>query len=102
MPHRALMSALALSTILAACSTTAAPPMSDPTPPAQASCNHEAAQSMVGQPATQANVERARQLAGARIARVIKPGQMVTMEFIEGRLNVYTDEQGRIDRVRCG
>ena len=99
---RALLSALALTTLLSACTTTAAPPMSDPNPPAQASCNHEAAQSVVGQTATAATVERARQLAGARIARVLKPGQMVTMEYLEGRLNIYVDEKNVITSVRCG
>lgn len=100
---------LALTTaVLAACST-AAPPMSDPVPPsnpspspAPASCNHEPAQSMLGQPATAANVERARQLAGARIARVIKPGMMVTMEYIEGRLNINVDEKNVMIGIRCG
>ena len=99
---RLLLSTLALAPLLAACTTTAAPPMSDPQPPAQASCNHEPAQSLVGQPATPANVERARQLAGARIARVLKPGQMVTMEFIEGRLNIDVDASNVITHLRCG
>ena len=76
--------------------------MSDPQPPAQASCDPAPAQSLVGQPATAANVERARQLAGARTARVLKPGQMVTMEFIEGRLNVHVDEKNVIVRILCG
>jgi hypothetical protein len=102
MKLRVLLSAIALPTILAACTTTAAPPMSDPQPPAQASCNHEAATSMVGQLATPANVERARQLAGARTARVLKPGQMVTMEYIEGRLNIDVDAKNVIIAVRCG
>ncbi len=99
---RALLSALALSTVLSACTTTAAPPMSDPQPPPQASCNHEPAQSLVGEVATPANVERARQLAGARIARVLKPGQMVTMEYLEGRLNINVDEKNVITHLRCG
>lgn len=103
MPLRASLSVLALSTILVACTTTpAAPPMSDPTPPANAGCTPEPARVLVGQPATTANVERARQLAGARTARVLKPGQMVTMEFIEGRLNVYVDEKNVITRIHCG
>lgn len=99
---RLLLLPLALAPLLAACTTTAAPPMSDPQPPAQASCNHAAAQSLVGQPATPANVERARQLAGARMARVLKPGQMVTMEFIEGRLNIDVDASNVILALRCG
>ena len=86
---------------LAGC-TTPAPPMSDPTPPAAAQCHADAAQSLVGQPATTQNVELARQRAGAQIARVLKPGQMVTMEFREGRLNVYVDAANVISRIACG
>lgn len=103
MSLRILLPAIVLSTTLAACTTTtAAPPMSDPNPPAQAGCNAEPARTLVGQPATAANVERARTLAGARIARVLKPGQMVTMEFIEGRLNIDVDDRNVITNVRCG
>lgn len=102
MSLRAPLSAIALSTILVACTTTAAPPMSDPQPPALAGCNPEPARVLTGQPATPANVERARQLAGARVARVLKPGQMVTMEYMEGRLNIDVDDDNMIIRLRCG
>jgi hypothetical protein len=93
--------------VLTACSTNPAPPMTAPAPPSStdpspASCNHEPAQVMLGQPATPANVERARTLAGARIARVIKPGMMVTMEYIEGRLNIYVDEKDLMTQIRRG
>ena len=86
---------------LAGCTSTA-PPMSDPVPPARAQCHADAAQSLVGQPATTQNVELARQRAGAQIARVLKPDQMVTMEFREGRLNVYVDAANVITRIACG
>lgn len=100
---RLLLPALAVASLLSACTTTtAAPPMSDPQPPPQAHCDHEPARTLIGQTATQANVERARQLAGARIARVLKPGQMVTMEYLEGRLNINVDEKNVITDVRCG
>jgi hypothetical protein len=96
------LSFLALASMLAACTTTATPPMSDPTPSAGVTCDPAPAQSLVGQPATAANVERARQLAGARTARVLKPGQMVTMEYMDGRLNVYVDAKNVIERIHCG
>jgi hypothetical protein len=92
-----------LALALAGCtSTPSAPPMSDPNPPAVAQCHAEAAQSLVGQAATADNVELARQRAGAQVARVLKPGQMVTMEFREGRLNIYVDTANVITRVACG
>lgn len=99
---RALLSALALSLILPACATPATPPMTDPQPAAQDTCRPEPAKAMVGQSATAANVERARTLAGARMARVLKPGQMVTMEYLEGRLNIDVDANNVITNVRCG
>lgn len=99
---RALLPLATLCTALAACTTNPAPPMSDPTPPVAAQCNPQPAQSLVGQPATPQNVELARQRAGARIARVLKPGQMVTMEFMEGRLNIYVDARNVIENIRCG
>jgi hypothetical protein len=97
------MAAALCAIALAGCTTTPdAPPMSDPMPPAAAQCHADAAQSLVGQPATAQNVELARQRAGAQVARVLTPGQMVTMEFREGRLNVYVDASNVITRVACG
>ncbi len=94
---------LALGAMTLSACTTAAPPMSDPTPPQSASCNAEAAKpAAIGKVATAEAVERARNDAGARMARVIKPGQMVTMEFIEGRLNIDVDARNVITHVRCG
>ena len=97
----------ALVFALAACTGTPAspetpPPMTDPQPPAAAQCNVEPARALVGKQGTADNVEQARRLSGATVARVIKPGMMVTMEFREDRLNVDLDEAGVIRNVRCG
>jgi hypothetical protein len=97
------MAAALCAIALAGCTTTPdAPPMSDPMPPAAAQCHADAAQSLVGQPATAQNVELARQRAGAQVTRVLTPGQMVTMEFREARLNIYVDASNVITRVACG
>jgi hypothetical protein len=97
------MAAALCAIALAGCTTTPdAPPMSDPMPPAAAQCHADAAQSLVGQPATAQNVELARLRAGAQVARVLTPGQMVTMEFREARLNIYVDASNVITRVACG
>lgn len=99
----ALLSATVLGTSLTACATTpASPPMSTPLPPPTDQCRPEPAQSLVGQPATPANVELARQRSGARVARVIPHDRMVTMEYMEGRLNIYTDPSNVILRIGCG
>lgn len=91
------------ATVLVACTTTAAPPMSDPTPPAAMSCNADAAKpGAMGKVATADVVERARVDAGARTVRVLKPGQMVTMEYAEGRLNIDVDVRNVVTNLRCG
>ena len=105
MRHAPLLLTLAIGlTTLTAC--TASPPtMSDPTPtPApSAGCDAAAAKpAAIGKAATAAIVEQARIDAGARMARVLKPGQMVTMEYAEGRLNIDVDADNVITNLRCG
>lgn len=79
-----------------------ATPATPATPPAQRGCDPEAARSLVGQVATAEVVEQARSAAGAEIARTLKPGQMVTMEFHASRLNIDVDAGNTITNVRCG
>ena len=94
---------LALSVITLPACTASTPPMSDPMPPQTASCNADAAKpGVVGKLATAEIVEQARIAAGARMARVLKPGQMVTMEYAEGRLNIDVDARNVVTNLRCG
>lgn len=92
-PATVLLSLVAFT--FAACSTAPA------TPPAT-NCNAEATQVYVGKAATPAVIEAARKAAGAELVRTLKPGQMVTMEFLEGRLNVHVDAGNVILRAVCG
>lgn len=85
----------------------AAPPVTAPTPtpapaPMPATCNAEAARGAIGQTASAEVVEQARLAAGAAIARTLKPGQMVTMEYHGGRLNLDVDADNVVTGVRCG
>lgn len=83
-------------------------PAPTPTPapaPADAAtqCNADAAQSYIGQDASEATVAQAKAAAGATGAlRVIKPGQPVTMDFRADRLNVEVDDGNAIVRISCG
>lgn len=106
-----------------AAASPASPEPSAPTPPAQGddlrplpeggqagaapgaiedACNAEAAKSFVGKTADATVVEQARTAAGAQMVRALKPGQMVTMEFRAGRLNLDVDANNVITNVRCG
>lgn len=84
--------------LLAACASQPAPPA----PPLAMACDAAPAQRFVGQPATAANVEAARQAAGARTVRSLKPGQPMTMDYRGDRLNVLQDAAGKIDKISCG
>src|SRR3546814_11180429 len=66
-------------------------------------CDADAAQSYIGQDASEATVAEAKAAAGATGAlRVIKPGQPVTMDFRADRLNVEVDDDNAILRITCG
>ncbi|WP_324883845.1 I78 family peptidase inhibitor [Polaromonas sp.] len=76
-----------------------APPSSAPV---TAVCNAQGAQFAVGKAPVASLVEQARQRSGSYMARVLRPGQVVTMEFNAQRLNLDLDAAGVITRVRCG
>lgn len=70
--------------------------------PLGGTCNAQPVQGLVGQNSTAKVVEDARVRSGAHLARILRPGQMVTKEFDAQRLNLYVDDAGRITTVQCG
>ena len=95
MSQRSLL-LLPAALLLAACATPVTPP------PMTGQCNADAAQAHVGHAATAEMIEAARKDAGADSVRTLKPGQAVTMEYLAGRLNLYLDADGKIERIGCG
>lgn len=87
------------ATILAGCAQPGPAPA--PTPPGS-TCTAEPAAFAVGRQATPALIEEARRRAGASRTRVLRPGQVVTMEFDGSRLNLQVDAADRVLTVRCG
>jgi hypothetical protein len=65
-------------------------------------CDAARAQSLVGKPATAALGAEALRLGGARTLRWLRPGDIVTMEYREDRLNIELDPSSRVRAVRCG
>lgn len=65
-------------------------------------CNAAPAQWAVGKTNTIQHVEEARRRSGALMARVLRPGQAVTQEFNEERLNLHVDATGRVLKATCG
>ena len=65
-------------------------------------CDASKAQALVGRQRAAPLSAEALRLTGARDVRWIRPGDMVTMDYREDRLNIHVDAQGRVTRVRCG
>lgn len=83
----------------AACATTddAAPP-----PAPSHRCNADAVQDLIGRaPSSEVGAD-ALARSHSRTLRWIRPGDAVTMDYREDRLNINIDAQGRIERINCG
>lgn len=65
-------------------------------------CQASGADFAVGKQGTPALLEQARAASGAQIARLLKPHDMVTLEYRSERLNLNVNEQGVVNRVNCG
>ncbi len=87
-----LASLAALATI--ACATT-------PEGPA-GRCNADGLADLLGREGTSALGAEALRRSGARTIRWIRPGDAVTMDFREDRLNLNLDAGGRLERANCG
>ncbi len=71
-------------------------------PQASEACSLERLPPLVGEPASVELAERAMRLSGARRLRWIRPGDAVTMDYIESRLNVRLDASNRVEAFDCG
>lgn len=71
-------------------------------PPVSNGCDATKARWAIGEPASNALLERARVAAGARSARFLRPNEPVTLEYLGSRLNLELDAQGLVRTVACG
>jgi hypothetical protein len=101
--HLPTLAALAatISLFLSACAGPSTGPASNPAP-VSARCNAAPAQFALGRNADAALETEARTRASAKTVRILKPNQVVTMEFNAERLNLTVDDAGRVTRVSCG
>lgn len=102
MRYRPHLCVSTLFLLVAGCTTAVVQTPPPPPAPLTGSCVAEDANRAIGQAASDANVERATLDAGAKAARVIRPGQAITEDFSPDRLNIHLDERERIVRLNCG
>lgn len=95
---KSLIVAFALTMFVEAACAPVAPLPGVPT----GECSAKGLGDLVGRIATPSLVNRAKRRAGASVVRVLKPGQIVTMEYLNGRLNVNVDEKNRVKSFTCG
>jgi len=69
---------------------------------APAMCDAQPIQNMVGQPFSDSVSEAARQGSGSRSVRVLRAGEVMTMEYNASRLNIILDKSNAIEALRCG
>ena len=79
--------------------TAAAPP---PHARPGGTCHADRVQGLIGKAVDDAAAQQARQRSGARLLRVLLPGQMMTMDFRPDRLNIILGPDRVATRVNCG
>lgn len=101
---RALPIAMAsIAVVLTGCqSTSTATPSNSSATQSTGRCNSDAVANLIGQTVTPEILERAREQSGATSARILRPDDIVTMEYNSQRLNIYTDKRMKIERIGCG
>ncbi|MGH6785263.1 MAG: I78 family peptidase inhibitor [Novosphingobium sp.] len=82
------------------------PPITPPkkaTPPSgEDACGASKLGRWRGSQPTNSVMAEIRRASGAQRIRTIRPGDVVTMDYSESRLNVNIGEDGRIESFRCG
>ena len=80
----------------------AAPAVPPPPPRMQQICNDKPVQLYIGHNTVPSTVEMIRKKAGAYMVRVLGENQPATMDYNQERLNIITNEAGKITALRCG
>lgn len=65
-------------------------------------CNADALNDLVGRQASAELGADAMRRSRATRLRWIQPGDVVTMDYSESRLNIHLDSRNRVERIVCG
>ncbi|HEK1007249.1 TPA: hypothetical protein SMP92_000489 [Pseudomonas putida] len=102
---RASLATLLVAAVLAGCSTGGkSDGGSAATAPAgnDGRCEASGADFAIGKQGSADLLEQARKASGSQMARILKPHDVVTLEYRSERLNLNVNEQGVVTRVNCG
>ena len=104
---RASLATLLVAAALAGCSTggsSNAGGNGAPSAPAgnDGRCDASGAEFAIGKQGSAQLLEQARTSSGSQTARILKPHDVVTLEYRSDRLNLNVDDKGVVTRVNCG
>ncbi|MFJ3073712.1 MULTISPECIES: I78 family peptidase inhibitor [unclassified Pseudomonas] len=102
---RASLATLLVAAVLAGCSTGGnSGGGKEPAAPAgnDGRCEASGADFAIGKQGSAELLEQARKASGSQMARILKPHDVVTLEYRSERLNLNVNEQGVVTRVNCG
>ena len=92
-----------LALLIAGCASNGTVPSAPAQPARQLQvCNAEQVQMFIGHNTVASTLENIRQKSGSYQLRVLRENQPATMEYNEERLNVITNDAGKIIALRCG
>ncbi|MYN12284.1 hypothetical protein GSY71_03840 [Pusillimonas sp. TS35] len=90
----------AVSSLLAGLAACTVPTAEPPGPPGM--CSAQRISPIPGRHMTAELEQQARQLSGASVVRVIRPGQAITRDYNAGRINLQLDSYDVVVRAYCG
>lgn len=99
--HPYAASLLLAGLVMAGCSSNQFVPSAS-NEPAVRGCDAGSVKHLVGKTASPDVLEQARSQAGAETARILRPNDVVTLEYNSQRLNLGTDDALVIQRINCG
>lgn len=104
MSHIVLPTVAAIALSLSACAAVAPIPGTGggSLPPTTMTCSPDAGAWAVGKQATAEVVERLRADTHSQIVRVVRPGEMITMEVNARRVDIRVDGNNVVLAVTCG
>jgi len=101
--NRSFLIAIVLVPMLAACASAPLQPAEGgPTVKGDGRCNAAPVAWAVGQKGDEQVMKKIWRQSGAGLIRPIAPGQAVTMDFRQDRINVHLDAGNTITRLDCG
>lgn len=74
----------------------------NPTEEQAGACDLDAIQYAIGEPFDEASFSQLKSDSGAQQVRVLRPGDIATMDHRPDRLNIHLDDQDNVEELRCG